>query len=415
MPAVEGQATPLSDQPVQVVKLARVPQRATRFTECFLLSFTTIVLASTLHRHIGGPKWPLTAVIIVTSLPLAWEILRRLRLARAVPLDLCLADEAVYIRAGNASPVLRIPYDQVLSVERYGWLRPSLLLFSVGRMPLDLRGSGFVTQADMARVESAVVEGIRRLPDGLDRLRAAAERKAAGALVFRSVPWMSVGLGAVLVMLFALQDAVHATTDLERILVLGASSGELLLRGEIMRLAAPALLHVDLTHLGLNVVLIAGMGALMEGFLGRARWIVLVGLASVVAYLASSLVNPAGTSVGASGAVAGLFGAILMVNATRRDEIPSMLRLPWPVLAALVGCVFASEFSRDDIDHLAHAGSLVAGALLYRFMVHGRRLSSLPTDTPSGVTRLAWVVAGVYIVAGLHIVRAAVSLGTGAS
>ncbi|MEV7020643.1 rhomboid family intramembrane serine protease [Kitasatospora sp. NPDC093558] len=122
------------------------------------------------------------------------------------------------------------------------------------------------------------------------------------------------------------------------------------------RLLTATFLHVQVWHIGFNMMALWWTGPVLESVLGRARFLglyLLSGLAgSAFAFLvAGNLMN----SVGASGAIYGLFGATLVLQIRTRSPIG-------PVMALLVFNLIVT-FSVAGIDWRAHVGGLVVGAL----------------------------------------------------
>ena len=92
----------------------------------------------------------------------------------------------------------------------------------------------------------------------------------------------------------------------------------------------------------------------------------------------------------------GLFGALLAMNAYRREELPGRLRFPAAIMTTILASMLIGElWWWSAIDQTAHAGGLLSGGALYWLMVRKRRLSEL-LPTPSNVTRLGWTVGIAY-------------------
>ncbi|MFD9004918.1 rhomboid family intramembrane serine protease [Streptomyces sp. NPDC059582] len=147
----------------------------------------------------------------------------------------------------------------------------------------------------------------------------------------------------------------------------GASgSWEGVAEGQWYRLLTAMFLHGGYIHLLFNMLSLWWIGGPLEAALGRARYLALYfvsGLAgSALTYL---LANPGQPSLGASGAIFGLFGAMAVL----------MRRLNYdmrPVVALLViNLIFT--FGWPNIAWQAHIGGLVAGVLVGYAMVHAPR------------------------------------------
>jgi membrane associated rhomboid family serine protease len=132
--------------------------------------------------------------------------------------------------------------------------------------------------------------------------------------------------------------------------------------GEYYRLLTSMFLHdppsaggTFFLHILFNMWALFVVGPPLEALLGRVRFValyLLTGLAgSVLAYV---LTAPNVPELGASGAIFGLFGALLIVG--------RKLRLNIQPIALTIGLNLVLTFSLPGISWQAHIGGLVAGA-----------------------------------------------------
>ena len=127
--------------------------------------------------------------------------------------------------------------------------------------------------------------------------------------------------------------------------------------GEYYRLVTPGLLHNGVFHLGLNCYALYFTGPRVETALGRVRFVAVYLLAEfgggVLAYL---LNGPGYSSVGASGAIFGLFGAMYVLAKRMRIDTGPITGLL--VINLVIGFVF------PRIGWEGHVGGLIVGAAL---------------------------------------------------
>jgi rhomboid protease GluP len=141
-----------------------------------------------------------------------------------------------------------------------------------------------------------------------------------------------------------------------RVLSDGAVAG-----GEWWRLVTPIFLHAGILHFFFNSYLLIQLGPLVEELWGTARfWVVY--LACGLAGSATSQLPRFVVTVGASGAIMGLMG-LLVVHGVRHGSVlgQSMKQLLFRLVAY---SLLLSLLLGGRIDHLNHVGGFAAGALL---------------------------------------------------
>jgi membrane associated rhomboid family serine protease len=148
-----------------------------------------------------------------------------------------------------------------------------------------------------------------------------------------------------------------------------------------------AFLHAGLLHIAFNMYALYLFGPLLERWLGTLRFVVMyltcaVG-ASLVVYLLSPTLQP---SLGASGAVFGLFGVALVMMHQRRYDVRTLIGL------LVVNGVIT--FVVPNISWQAHVGGLVTGLLI------GAVFAYAPRERRALVQWTAFAALWVLIAAG---------------
>ena len=167
---------------------------------------------------------------------------------------------------------------------------------------------------------------------------------------------------------------------------------------EPWRLLTSAFLHSQgfLLHIVLNMYTLWIFGQILEPLLGHARFLAIYLLSAVggsVGFLLLTPVYPVNGPVGlvgASGAIFGLFGALLVVQRQRGGEVRQLL-----VLIAINGVI---GFMVPQIAWQAHLGGLVTGALsaaVIAYTPRGPRQTLLQAIGLAGVLALVIVVSVV--------------------
>ena len=135
----------------------------------------------------------------------------------------------------------------------------------------------------------------------------------------------------------------------------GALNGRGLLGGQ-WRLVASGFMHFSPMHLLFNMVCLASWGTAVERRVGTAWFVLLYGASLVAGGLVASA-EPRGVTAGASGAIAGLLGALLYLSLRRKVE------MPFATIAATVALNVAFSAGVPSISWRAHLGGFITGIL----------------------------------------------------
>ncbi len=181
--------------------------------------------------------------------------------------------------------------------------------------------------------------------------------------------WVTYGLIALNVAVWGLMVARGVdvfTPRAELLLRWGGNAASEVQRGQAWRLLTAAFLHSGIVHLVMNMLGLWAIGQTAERIYGH-RVFLGIYLGSALAASALSLHFSAQTtvSVGASGAVFGLAGVLLVAVLRHRESLPrlfgkQMLRS----LGFFVVYSLAQGFLQTGVDNAAHVGGLLAGALM---------------------------------------------------
>jgi len=167
---------------------------------------------------------------------------------------------------------------------------------------------------------------------------------------------LAVTLGVGALTLFA----PRAEADLVSLLMLDKPA---VAAGEYWRLLTVTLVHGSLLHIGFNMYALYIVGPLVEMMYGRVLFVAFYLLAAAAGSLASYLVFP-NPSVGASGAVFGLFGVLAVATFIHKPMLGRQARALSGQIVFLIVINIAIGFTFPGIDNAAHLGGLAAGALL---------------------------------------------------
>lgn len=150
--------------------------------------------------------------------------------------------------------------------------------------------------------------------------------------------------------------------------------------GQWWRLITVALVHDDsfFLHLAFNMYALYMVGPIIEALYGAPRFALVYVLTAAAGSAASYIASPGVDGVGASGAIFGLFGMLLVSNRVHRPALTRSARGLTGQIGMLIGLNLVLGFSIPNIDNAAHIGGLLAGAWLGFVLVpRGATLSSL--------------------------------------
>jgi membrane associated rhomboid family serine protease len=135
--------------------------------------------------------------------------------------------------------------------------------------------------------------------------------------------------------------------------------------GEFYRLFTSIFLHYGLVHLLLNMWALWMLGRQLEGVLGPLRFLAIYLVSGLGGSVACYLFAPLDHTVGASGAIYGLFAAYFLVLRRLGRDVTAVI----PVI--IINVLFTLRV--DGISIAGHFGGLVTGAALAAAMVYAPR------------------------------------------
>jgi rhomboid protease GluP len=182
------------------------------------------------------------------------------------------------------------------------------------------------------------------------------------------------------------------------LLVWGADYGPKTTSGEWYRLWSSNYLHAGIIHIAFNMWILVDAGRRIERMVGSFGFFVMYTVSGILGSVASIAVNPAVISVGASGAVFGVFGCLLAVIARQRNTLELSALKPIARNAAVfIGFNVLFGLQMEGIDLAAHIGGLVAGFLCGLILAIPLEESATKKRTPRA---LALIAAGTAFTMG---------------
>jgi rhomboid protease GluP len=244
-----------------------------------------------------------------------------------------------------------------------------------------------------------------------------APRPVSVRLPFGPVRMTYVFLGLI-TLVFVGQLASTQFLGEDYVLYLGAKVNSLIAQGEYWRLLTPIFVHASVLHFGFNAYALYILGRDVEAFTGPLRFSLLFLLAGLSGTVCSLVFNTS-PSVGASGAIFGLIGALVVFLYRHRKLFGERGRrnLQSIVVIALINLALGLQ---GGIDNWGHLGGLIGGlalgwaigpvwAVRQETLLGGQPV--VEDQRPLGPAQ--WAVALLFLLAMMVIVLAWTWLGAG--
>ena len=151
---------------------------------------------------------------------------------------------------------------------------------------------------------------------------------------------------------------VHFSGNEDKFIWQFACNGDLIWKsGEIYRLFSSMFFHADWAHIFFNAFSIYIFASRSEIFLGKANTAAVYFISGIGAAVVSSFFNT-GFSIGASGAICGLIGALVVLSRKEKKDVGG---LNYFTILLYVLTVLGYGLLGTDVDNYAHVGGFMVG------------------------------------------------------
>ena len=185
------------------------------------------------------------------------------------------------------------------------------------------------------------------------------------------ITYALIAINVVVFILSVFNDAILPMFAVNRELIVNFN--------QYYRLFTGMFLHAGILHLLFNMYALYIIGMQLESFLGKAKYLIVYLLSGIGASMLSIFFSNS-FSVGASGAIFGLMGALLYFGYHYRVYLDSVVKsqiIPLIILNLILG------FTISGVDNWAHIGGLVSGILAT--MAVGVKYKSTKFEMVNGV------------------------------
>ncbi|MHA6250971.1 rhomboid family intramembrane serine protease [Oceanobacillus sp. CAU 1775] len=160
------------------------------------------------------------------------------------------------------------------------------------------------------------------------------------------------------VLIFFLLEMNGGSTSIETLIQFGAKYNVAIIAdGEWWRLISSMFLHIGILHLMMNMLAIFYLGIVVEKIYGSSRFLFIYFVAGIGGSIASFAFSTS-ISAGASGAIFGLFGALLYFGIIHKRLF---LQTMGSSILFIIAINLVIGFTIEEIDMAAHIGGLIAG------------------------------------------------------
>jgi membrane associated rhomboid family serine protease len=189
-----------------------------------------------------------------------------------------------------------------------------------------------------------------------------------------------IGLNVAVYLAMVVSGVDPAQPKIDSLIRWGADFGpRTITQGEWWRLFTSMFLHIGFLHLAFNMFVLWQAGPFVERLLGNIGFLMVYLVSGLAGGLASLAWHPFVVSAGASGAIFGVYGALLGFLLPRSDSVPSVVLLPIARSAVIfIGYNVVYGFIHEGTDIAAHLGGLAAGFVCGLAMSLPLTVESLP-------------------------------------
>ena len=157
--------------------------------------------------------------------------------------------------------------------------------------------------------------------------------------------------------------------------------------GEYYRLLTGIFLHGSILHLFFNCYALYVIGSQIESFLGRTKFTIIYLFSGLIGALFSMSFGGNVASIGASGAIFGLMGALLYFGYYYRVYLGNVVKTQ---ILPLILLNLAMGFILSGVDNFAHIGGLIGGIIIT--MALGIKDKSSQSGRING-----WIITSIFL------------------
>jgi rhomboid protease GluP len=171
-----------------------------------------------------------------------------------------------------------------------------------------------------------------------------------------------ININALVFVILLFFDVDFMSPTAPQLIAFGGADNILIVNGEPWRLVTSMFLHAGFGHLIYNMIALALVGHLTEPMLGRKRYLFLYIGSGLISGIIVLLLGKTGVSVGASGAIFGLFAAGFTY------AVINKIKFLMTLIGIYAGSSLLLGFIIPGTDNIGHLGGVAGGVIIYLIM-----------------------------------------------
>lgn len=191
----------------------------------------------------------------------------------------------------------------------------------------------------------------------------------------RFIPYITIFIMLINIVVFAVLETMGSTESAPFMIQHGSSYTEYIFsRNEYYRLFTCMFLHFGIAHLSSNMIALLLIGSEVERLYGRLRFVVIYLMTGLVGSVLSEAINFMTSknvvSAGASGAIYGIQGALMILVFRYRDTNKSKI---FRIVLMLLFLIMIGR-TTENVDNYAHLGGFISGVICGQLFIMGDQM-----------------------------------------
>ncbi|MGN0026352.1 MAG: rhomboid family intramembrane serine protease [Clostridium sp.] len=236
-------------------------------------------------------------------------------------------------------------------------------------------GEGYYNKLVLSLKEKKVIycsEGSKSFIPVIDYIVKADTNKAKGIKEYKFT-YSIILINLVIFLIEIIKSRNFIDIDIYTLADMGAKINVFIDHGQYYRLITAAFLHGGILHIFFNMSALNIIGRQVEAVYGGKKFLIIYFISALGGNVFSYLFKPNSISVGASGAIFGLLGAMLVFGIKERKNIGKGYVKN---ILETIGLNVIIGITIPNIDNFAHLGGLLIGALISFILFNKKSLIS---------------------------------------